>query len=102
MRVTGPVPKGQAVYAWADGEAYYCKQWIGWSSIRVYTEQEEKLSSVYLKYGTVKRKANGIGDLTSVARYNNAPSRVQAVLGTGSGDEGYNQTVLQFCLNPIE
>ena len=39
------------------------------------------------------------GDLITAARYNNAQSRVQAVLGTGSGDEGYGQTVSSSIVN---
>lgn len=39
------------------------------------------------------------GDLITAARYNSAQSRVQAVLGTGSGDEGYGQTVSSSIVN---
>ena len=34
-----------------------------------------------------------VGDLITAARYNNAQGRVSAILGNGSGDEGYGQTV---------
>ena len=33
------------------------------------------------------------GDLITAARYNNAQGRVSAILGNGSGNEGYGQTV---------
>ena len=34
-----------------------------------------------------------VGDLITAARYNNAQARVAAIMGTGSGTEGYGQTV---------
>ena len=34
-----------------------------------------------------------VGDLITAARYNNAQGRVSAILGNGSGNEGYGQTV---------
>ena len=38
--------KRTAVYAWADGEAHYCKQWIGWSSIRKYRTRRKIIQCV--------------------------------------------------------
>ena len=34
-----------------------------------------------------------IGDIITAARYNNLQSRVATILGTGSGDDGYGQTL---------
>jgi hypothetical protein len=34
-----------------------------------------------------------VGDLITAARYNNAQGRVAAIIGNGSGNEGYGQTV---------
>ena len=34
-----------------------------------------------------------IGDIITAARYNNLQSRVATVMGTGSGDDGYGQTL---------
>ena len=34
-----------------------------------------------------------VGDLITAARYNNAQGRVSAILGNGSSNEGYGQTV---------
>ena len=33
-----------------------------------------------------------VNDLITAARYNNAQGRVSAILGNGSGNEGYGQT----------
>ena len=35
-----------------------------------------------------------VGDLITAARYNNAQARVSAIMGTGSGTEGYGQTLV--------
>jgi len=40
-----------------------------------------------------------VGDLITAARYNNAQGRVAAVLGNGSGNEGYGQTVTSSIVN---
>ena len=34
-----------------------------------------------------------IGDIITAARYNNLQSRVATIMGTGSGDDGYGQTL---------
>lgn len=40
-----------------------------------------------------------VGDLITAARYNNAQGRVASVLGNGSGDQGYGQTVTSSQVN---
>jgi hypothetical protein len=40
-----------------------------------------------------------VGDLITAARYNNAQGRVAAVLGVGSGTQGYGQTVTSSQVN---
>jgi len=40
-----------------------------------------------------------VGDLITAARYNNAQGRVAAVLGNGSGNEGYGQDVTSTTVN---
>ena len=34
-----------------------------------------------------------VGDIITAARYNNLQSRVATIMGTGSGDEGYGQSL---------
>lgn len=38
----------------------------------------------------------GVGDIISAARYNTIQGRISALLGAGSGDKGYNNTVASF------
>ena len=40
----------------------------------------------------------GVGDIISAARYNQLQGRISSLLGIGSGDKGYNQTVT---CNPV-
>ena len=35
----------------------------------------------------------GVGDIISEARYNQLQGRISSLLGIGSGDKGYNQSV---------
>jgi hypothetical protein len=40
----------------------------------------------------------GVGDIVSAARYNTIQGRISALLGPGSGDRGYNNTVSSFAV----
>lgn len=40
----------------------------------------------------------GVGDIISAARYNTIQGRIAALLGTGSGDKGYNNTVTSYAV----
>ena len=40
----------------------------------------------------------GVGDIISAARYNTIQGRIAALLGPGSGDKGYNNTVASYAV----